>query len=244
MNDLTLIGNTPTMTSMEMVEFINSQRKEGEAELRHRDFTAKVPKVLGEEMSEKFRTSLKDSYGRDQPGYRFPKREACLMAMSYSYDLQAKVYDRMTALEAKAATKPANRISKDAGAMESFRLARAAEINMKTAERIFAHLPNLGSNAKQCILANMINPVMGAEVIALPKVSEHMRLASEFAGELGTTPNMIGRIANAHGLKTPEHGEVRLNKAQGHDRQIESFYYNERGVQAIADVLRKRGEVA
>jgi hypothetical protein len=64
--------------------------KEGEAELRHRDFCVKVPKVLGEEMSEKFRASLKDAYGREQPGYRFPKREACLMAMSYSYDLQAR----------------------------------------------------------------------------------------------------------------------------------------------------------
>ena len=44
MNDLTLIGNTPTMTSLEMVEYINSQRKEGEAVLAHADFLKKVPK--------------------------------------------------------------------------------------------------------------------------------------------------------------------------------------------------------
>ena len=49
-----------TMTSLELVDFINAQRKEGEAELRHDNFMAKVPKVLGEEMCEKFRTSLKD----------------------------------------------------------------------------------------------------------------------------------------------------------------------------------------
>lgn len=41
----------------------------------------------------------KDSTGRDLPCYRFPKREACLMAMSYSYELQATVFDRMTELE-------------------------------------------------------------------------------------------------------------------------------------------------
>ena len=105
MNALTT-NTAVTMTSLELVDYINSQRGDGESELRHRDFTAKVPKVLGEEMSEKFRTSLKDAYGRDQPGYAFPKREACLMAMSYSYDLQAKVFDRMTALEEQAA-KPA-----------------------------------------------------------------------------------------------------------------------------------------
>lgn len=92
-----------TMTSLELVEFINSQRKEGEAILRHDDFMRKVPKVLGEEAAPKF-------YGVDiftngtggkveRKIYRLPKREACLMAMSYSYDIQAKVFDRMTALE-------------------------------------------------------------------------------------------------------------------------------------------------
>lgn len=97
MNDLAL--TQVTMTSLELVEFINSQRKEGEAELRHSDFLEKVVKVLGLEMSENFRSSYKDSMNRQKPCYRFPKRESCLMAMSYSYDLQAKVYDKMTALE-------------------------------------------------------------------------------------------------------------------------------------------------
>lgn len=94
---------TPTMTSLEMVEFINSQRKDGEAELRHDHFMVKVPKVLGEEVAPKFlgTTTYINGAGAHVPRniYRFPKREACLMAMSYSYDLQAKVYDRMTALE-------------------------------------------------------------------------------------------------------------------------------------------------
>ena len=145
---------------------------------------------------------------------------------------------------ANGEVKQSKRIRKDDGAMEAFRLARAAEINMKTAERIFAHLPNLGVNAKQCILASMINPVMGSEVIALPKVTEHLRLASEFSDELGVSSNMVGRIANEHGLKTPEYGEYRLNKAIGNERQIESFYYNERGVQAIGEIIAKRGKVA
>ena len=59
-------------------------KAQGEAELRHADFLAKVPQVLGAEMSEKFRSSYKDSMNRKKPAYTFPKREACLMAMSYS----------------------------------------------------------------------------------------------------------------------------------------------------------------
>lgn len=52
--------------------------------------------MLGEEVAGKFSCYYKASNGKQNPMYRFPKREACLMAMSYSYDLQAKVFDRMT----------------------------------------------------------------------------------------------------------------------------------------------------
>lgn len=44
----------PTMSSLELVDFINANRKEGEAELAHADFLKKVPKVLGEEVAGNF----------------------------------------------------------------------------------------------------------------------------------------------------------------------------------------------
>lgn len=90
-----------TMVSLELVDYINDSRKfdEKPVQLRHADFMAKVPKVLGWELSEKFRSVYTDTTGRTLPCYRFPKREACLMAMSYSYELQAQIFDRMTAME-------------------------------------------------------------------------------------------------------------------------------------------------
>ena len=102
MNSISIVSNTVTMTSLELVDFINSQREADEPELTHANFLAKVPKVLGE-TSHSFECDLPDAYRRARRGYRFPKREACLMAMSYSYELQAKVFDRMSALEAAAA---------------------------------------------------------------------------------------------------------------------------------------------
>lgn len=92
---------TVTMTSLELVEFINSQRKADEAVLRHDSFMAKVPKVLGEAHAPTFIGTQNYGNNNSRLIYVFPKREACLMAMSYSYELQAVVYDRMTALEAK-----------------------------------------------------------------------------------------------------------------------------------------------
>ena len=88
------------MTSLELVDFINSTRKKGAAALRHDDFLRKATKVLGAEGLRNFsETYVHPQNGQKYPCYRFPKREACLMAMSYSYELQAKVFDRMTELE-------------------------------------------------------------------------------------------------------------------------------------------------
>lgn len=90
------------MTSLELVDFINASRAPGEAELRHDHFMAKVPKVLGDQAPKFLGTSFYvNGAGHQVPRaiYVFPKREACLMAMSYSYELQARVFDRMTALE-------------------------------------------------------------------------------------------------------------------------------------------------
>ncbi|MDP1542417.1 MAG: hypothetical protein Q8L99_04630 [Polycyclovorans sp.] len=87
------------MTSTELVDFINSQRGAGESELRHDHFMAKVPKVLGEH-APKFRDMIQVTVGngatRESPIYCLPKREACLMAMSYSYELQAQLLDVLT----------------------------------------------------------------------------------------------------------------------------------------------------
>jgi phage antirepressor YoqD-like protein len=106
-------NQVPTMTSLELVGFINAERKElahaagasfpskGHAQLDHADFLKKVPEVLGSNAGN-FSGVYLGGNGQERPCYRFPKREACLMAMSYSHELQAKVFDRMTVLETKA----------------------------------------------------------------------------------------------------------------------------------------------
>ena len=59
---------------------------------RHSDFKKKASKVIGEDVRN-FSHISKDAYDRDFDILFLPEREACLMAMSYSYELQAKVYD-------------------------------------------------------------------------------------------------------------------------------------------------------
>lgn len=110
-NVMTPINAPMTMTSLEMVDFINEDRKSraeaegvqfpsaGFAKLEHSDFMKKVPEVLSGGVGKFSDTYVHPQNGQTYPCYRFPKREACLMAMSYSYELQAKVFDRMTELD-------------------------------------------------------------------------------------------------------------------------------------------------
>ncbi len=96
-----------TMSSLDMVAYINATREAGKAELQHKHFLAKVPSVIGYSMSAKFLAHIEiagpNGGTRRSPVYNFPRREAMLMAMSYSYKLQATVYDAWQAAEAKAA---------------------------------------------------------------------------------------------------------------------------------------------
>jgi hypothetical protein len=89
------------MSSVELVEIINSMREDGAAELRHDHFMVKIEKHPGIQ-SPKFLGDYKDSRGRMQKCYNLPKREAELMVMSESLEVQARVYDRLSALEARA----------------------------------------------------------------------------------------------------------------------------------------------
>lgn len=82
------------MTSLELVEYINAVRKEdavragvpfqskGFAKLEHSGFLKKVLEVLGAQVAGKFSGYYTASNGKANPLYTFPKREACLMAMS------------------------------------------------------------------------------------------------------------------------------------------------------------------
>lgn len=81
------------MTSLELVmfyrpllSFINSIRAQepGYVELNHNNFLKKVRVVLAD-TAQNFLDSYGSAQGKSMPMYRFPKREATLMAMSYSH---------------------------------------------------------------------------------------------------------------------------------------------------------------
>lgn len=103
-----LTTTVATMSSLEIVEVINEERK-ADAEavgtrfiaLRHDNFLVKIEKHPGID-SPKFLGEYKDGTGRALKCYHLPKREAELMVMSESLKVQTRVYDRLAEKEAAA----------------------------------------------------------------------------------------------------------------------------------------------
>lgn len=97
----TSTAKVATMSSLEIVDVINEERK-SDAEavgtrfiaLRHDNFLVKIEKHPGID-SPKFLGEYKDGTGRALKCYHLPKREAELMVMSESLKVQTRVYDRL-----------------------------------------------------------------------------------------------------------------------------------------------------
>lgn len=72
----------------------------------------------------------------------------------------------------------------------------------------------------------------------LPEV-EKTYSATEVGNALGITAAKVGKIANAHGLKTDEYGITVMDKSRYSSKEVPSFRYNERGKAKIREILKK-----
>lgn len=231
-----------TMCSVDIVDVINEERGEGAAVMRHDNFLTKIEKHPGID-SPKFLGQYKDSTGRKLKCYNLPKREAELMVMSESLKVQTRVYDRLAAIEAGAPPAPQpQRAGGSNKSLESFRQARALEITSKVAGDLCAMFPDLGQAAQQTIYAKLINNVAGADVVPLPAVGR-LYSATEIAKKYGSTPQGIGKLAIANGLKDEKYGQYVLDKSRSSAKEISNFLYNEAGVARIGELLGRTSKL-
>ena len=74
----------------------------------------------------------------------------------------------------------------------------------------------------------------------LPQV-EKTYSASEVGNALGITAAKVGRLANAHGLKTDEYGITVMDKSRYSSKEVASFRYNEKGKAKLREILEGEG---
>lgn len=90
-------NNIDVMSSVDLAELCG---------VRHDHFMTKAQKVIGDTLPN-FREREKYNNGKNERTIlMLPEREACLMAMSYSYELQAKVYDSWQEMKNKQPALP------------------------------------------------------------------------------------------------------------------------------------------
>lgn len=81
----------------------------------------------------------------------------------------------------------------------------------------------------------------GREVLPLPAVTEKTYTAREVGERLGVSANRVGRMANAHGLKTPEYGIEVWDKSPNSPKQVAAWRYNEKAIQRFEELLAQEG---
>ena len=246
MNQLTLI-HTVTMTSLELVDYINSQRAEGDATLAHSDFLKKVPQVLGKDAGN-FSSIYLDSMNREKPCYHFPKREACLMAMSYSYELQAKVFDRMTELEEQQRMIPPQQKAREP------RLPHSQPVrDLLLIGKAMSKIKGVNEALAMACTLDAIERTTGLPAMlltkALPSVAPE-ETATLNATQIGEPLGLSGRIANALleklGLQyRDENKNWKLTEAGTAYGEMKPFHrnghsgYETRWKLSVAEVVRK-----
>lgn len=117
--------------------------------------------------------------------------------------------------------------------------AQTIDLQIKNAKALCEFLPHLGDASKQAIAANLVNPVAGFEVVPLPRIEEKFYTTTEIAKELEIASPVLGRLANQNNLKTQEFGEFRLSQSQHSSKQVEQFYWNAAGRDALRDVVAR-----
>ncbi|MBB3639833.1 phage antirepressor KilAC domain-containing protein [Variovorax atrisoli] len=226
-----------TMTSLELVEVINSERGEAGAKLAHSDLLKKVPQVLGRDAGN-FSSVYRGGNGQERPCYRFPKREACLMAMSYSYELQAKVFDRMSELETVTA---GGRFYVPQTMPEALRLAAdLADQNKVLTEQVETMTPKVEALTRIALADGSMCIQSAAKHLQIqPKklflwLSEHEWIYRRAGGTgwLGYQSRIQSGLL--------EHKVTTVERSDGSEKMVEQCRITPRGLSKLAELLNEK----
>lgn len=119
--------------------------------------------------------------------------------------------------------------------------AKNAEARLMKAQaeqmKVLFEFSKLLSPEAQVLAANEVGLIItGKQIFPLPK-TEKTWSAGEVGEMLGISANKVGRLANAHGLKTDTYGITVLDTAPN-GKQIPTFRYNQHGIDKLKELLK------
>ena len=100
-------------------------------------------------------------------------------------------------------------------------------------------MTSLSPVAKETLLLTTVEENFGIKIPYRPVIERKAYSAKEIGDKLGISANMVGRIANDHGLKTEEFGRKVLSKSMYSPKQVEQFLYYENVIPVIKNILEE-----
>lgn len=237
--NLAVNGSVVTEKSIDsqyLLEMVNAARKQcGEPTVRNNKF---IEKVVDELDGETYTKSVGRKNGQDIEVITMSIKQALRVAARESKAVRRSLVDKLEDMQAiQVPTKSTSGLTEYRLAKAEQLKAQALEKNIASARELMSMFPRLGESANQVIVATLVNPLLGHEVVPLPMIEEHYSTAGEVAAQIGCTANKIGRVANKHNLKTEQYGKFFLDKSRHSDKQVEAFRYNAEGVQALRHLI-------
>lgn len=225
-----------TIDSQYLLEMVNAARKQcGEPAVRNNKF---IEKVIDELEGETYTKSVGRKNGQDIEVITMSIKQALRVAARESKAVRRSLVDKLEDMQAIPA------MPKSQSGITEYRLAKADQLkaqalekNIANAREIMSLLPRLDPMAHQTLAASLINPLIGYDAIPLPVIEEHYHTAGEVGEMLGVSAQKIGRIANANNLKTELHGKFFLDKSAHSSKQVETFRYNQAGIEALRHLI-------
>lgn len=123
-------------------------------------------------------------------------------------------------------------------------LLNAKNRTFKTLMQSLDKYKNLSPIAIEVFGLKALESAFGARVGNYLPETEKTYSAEEIGKMLGITANKVGRIANTYELKTAEYGVFKLDKSRYSNKEVENFYYNQRGVEKIQQIYQKMANKA
>lgn len=94
-----------------------------------------------------------------------------------------------------------------------------------------------GTTYEQVLNAHATKSLSGEYLLPLPEAGERLMSAGEVGAKLGISSNLVGKLANKHGLKTDQYGEWMHDKSPYSSKEVPSFRYKECVVDKLREIL-------
>ncbi len=225
-----------TIDSQSLLEMVNQARKQcGESPVRNNVF---IDRIRDELDGETYKIFVGHKNGAEIDIAEMSIKQALRVAARESKAVRRSLVDKLEDMQTIQDTVQSNSGLPEYRRAKAEQLrAQALEKNIASARELMSMFPRLGESANQVIVAALVNPLLGQEVVPLPVIEEHHYTAEEAGQQIGCTANKIGRVANANNLKTEQYGKFFLDKSKHSDKQVEAFRYNAEGIKALRHLI-------